>query len=421
MADCGSIVLALKNADFYSDIDQYLLRKEQVGILNRMLLVFLGFGLLMGIIFPVYASFFVNYKEGMEIWFSIGCVIAGIVLGLSNYFLLRTYLISKLTEISRIARAIGSKNLNERIDIKSDDVIGDIVESVNAMADNLQRIVSGIASGAEKVQHIETEMQECARNGASTSVTNTALCCNIQSEYQIIREQAKFLRTESSEAGSSLQALSEQMTQLYQTSDKLNKDANQQSESVLVTIERLTRLQEQSQEIGEVTSIIDSIAEQTNLLALNAAIEAARAGEQGRGFAVVADEVRELARRTQQATGEIRNTINLLHKEVSDAVNQFQDIATHNEESVKVVRESTKTIQRSADKINEIEQRFYKLIQHTSANSQSIESLTPEIQSIESNARTNNEQMNNLVVLAGKLERVISSFRSTINSIAIKQ
>jgi len=390
-----------------------------VSILNRVLLVFISFGLLMGLIFPVYASFFVTYDEGMKGWFSFGCLIAGVVLGISNYLLMRTYLISKLTEISKIASAIGGKNLSQRIEIRSDDVVGDIVESVNAMADNLQRVISGIAEGASKVKHFEEEMQSCAKVGASRSASNRDLCDAILTEYEIIRDQATFLKKESSEAGQTLQTLSDQMRQLHQTSERLNIDANHQSESVLLTIERLTRLQEQSHQIGDITSMIDSIAEQTNLLALNAAIEAARAGEQGRGFAVVADEVRELARRTQEATGEIRDTINALHNEVSEAVDHFQKIASNNHESLKVVHESTKTIQESVKNIGIIEKRFYKLIHHTSANAQSIEHLSPEIKAIDTNAKATNEKMLELDQLSERLDRVINGFNGTIQSFTL--
>jgi len=127
-----------------------------------------------------------------------------------------------------------------------------------------------------------------------------------------------------SDAATSSQAASDEANAgdaiVAQTVESIESMSTQLTETSLV----ITDLEDQSKGIGKVLDVIQSIAEQTNLLALNAAIEAARAGEQGRGFAVVADEVRALAKRTHDATTEIQNMINLLQQGTSKAVQSMQ-------------------------------------------------------------------------------------------------
>lgn len=118
--------------------------KSEASILKQLKYSFLGFGLLMGLVFPVYASFFVDWKEGMLLWFCMGCIAAGITIGIVNHKLLEWLLISKLRQVAIASERIRNGDLREGCGIRSADTIGEITEGFDAMAVSLREIVGEI-------------------------------------------------------------------------------------------------------------------------------------------------------------------------------------------------------------------------------------------------------------------------------------
>ena len=106
-------------------------------ILRQQFYAFLSFGILMGLIFPFFASLFVEWKEGMLPWFVVSCVIAGITIGLFNFHLVKVVLIGKIAQIAAVAEAVSNHDLSRECDLKSQDVVGQIIDSVNQMIRNI--------------------------------------------------------------------------------------------------------------------------------------------------------------------------------------------------------------------------------------------------------------------------------------------
>ncbi|MDH5485814.1 MAG: methyl-accepting chemotaxis protein, partial [Gammaproteobacteria bacterium] len=123
----------------------------KTSILRNLLFAYLGFGILMGIIFPFYAEFFVNWKDGMYVWFVIGCLVAGTSIGAINYLLLNILLIKKLKQIATIATSISHHDLSFTCTMQSHDVIGDIIISFNKMADTLRTVVSELKTSSQQM------------------------------------------------------------------------------------------------------------------------------------------------------------------------------------------------------------------------------------------------------------------------------
>ena len=121
-------------------------------ILRKLLWTFLAFGLGMGIIFPFYAQFFVEWKPGMQMWFVIGCLIAGTSIGISNYFLTKVVLLSKLKSMVAVTKAISEKDLTRRCGIESDDMLGQMSNGFNLMTSNLHSVVQSIADQSQNVK-----------------------------------------------------------------------------------------------------------------------------------------------------------------------------------------------------------------------------------------------------------------------------
>lgn len=291
-----------------------------MSILKRLQLSFIGLGLLMGLCFPVYAQFFVDYKDGMFSGFFVGCLIAGAFIGVVNFWLLNRLLIPHLKQVADVSQAIVNKDLSRRCQLKSNDVIGHIIQNVNVMASNLQNSISDIQTVSKSCYVTIDQLQQQADNSISKTRQQNAATDHALQAVQTLNDHAANIKQQTQQAAESSLATKQQAQSSVQGMLSAMNSMNLLSEQSQQASQTINDLKQHSQHIGGVLSTIADISEQTNLLALNAAIEAARAGEQGRGFAVVADEVRALANRTQQATSEIQSMISQLQNGTEQAV-----------------------------------------------------------------------------------------------------
>lgn len=283
--------------------------------------------------------------------------------------LLRSVLgsVSKLQAIA-LDLAQGNGDLTKRINIKEDDEIGEVSRNFDSFLDVLQKLISmGKISSSENVavsQELSTTALEIGKRVEDEVATVQKTVINTNRINAIAKESYEATQ----EVSKGIEIANDTLENAKKIVLDLANTILENSIKELDLAEKLNTLSRDTEQVKSVLSVIVDIADQTNLLALNAAIEAARAGEHGRGFAVVADEVRSLAERTQKALTEINATINV----VVQAINQSSDEMNKNAESFKQMTQSAKDVSTSIVDAANVMTKAVVATEHSIKSSQSI-------------------------------------------------
>jgi methyl-accepting chemotaxis protein len=333
-------------------------------------------------------------------------------------YYVQTQIVRPAHTLSSALRAMAGRNFSRKVVRQTNDELGDIAESAETIRESMQEVIHEISGSSGSLNHAMSELGEIieiTRHGVEQQLRETEQIAAAINEMTTTMQEVASNATVAAESATHADGEAQNGRRIV---SRTIADVDTLSSELQITAKTIRGLEQESENIGKVLDVIKGISAQTNLLALNAAIEAARAGEQGRGFAVVADEVRALATRTQSSAQEIETMISRLQEDARKSVEVMEksrEHAQHTTERSAEAGTSLEGITRAVGQITEMNAQ----IAHSSQQQRTVaEELNRNIINITEIAEHSaeggkriDEANASLTSISGSLAKLVSTFK----------
>ncbi|KXI23865.1 methyl-accepting chemotaxis protein [Photobacterium sanguinicancri] len=333
-------------------------------------------------------------------------------------FMIRRIIVRPLRRVSNYMKHTSiNKDLSSRLNETRQDEIGELCQSYDQLLDNFSASLQQVQTTSESLTLQANELICVASKTTHAVESQRSETTDIGAAIEHMQQQQHNVEQRTAEAATLSQNASDSARQGTQLAISAGDDIRYLVKDIENVQTRINHLNEQSSQVTTILDVIRGIAEQTNLLALNAAIEAARAGEQGRGFAVVADEVRNLATRTHQATGDIQTIIEVLHQGSEASAKAVEDTCKTAYAKMETIEQLSQALSDIGNHIqvvnthaNDIQQQSAEQANMADSVNIKIETITRHADETSSHAMQSKEISVNLEQLAEQLERLLHQF-----------
>lgn len=356
--------------------------------------------------------------ENTLIIVGIGIIVLVIIV---SFFMLNKALVKPLKNLENTVKGLtqGEKDLTSRLPIKGDDEIAKISRYVNTFISQVQSMVKEAKDSSTENSSIAEELSQTSLQIGKKVEDESSIVQKATEKGEILQNILNSSISEAKETKDKITATGEKLEDAKIKLSELSNGVNETSEAESEMATKLNQLSQDAEQVKNILVVIADIADQTNLLALNAAIEAARAGEHGRGFAVVADEVRQLAERTQKSLSEINVTINIIVQAINSATDQISKNATNATNLAKNSNEVESEIDNSISDMQNAISDIEKIINGYIKNSDSTNDIITEIKQVNTisseNARSVEEiagATEHMAQMTSKLTSLLSEYKS---------
>lgn len=348
--------------------------------------------------------------------------IATIVIGLSLSIVLGLIITrsvnSGVRELAVTAKKLANGELTARVNWNSTDELGDVGRAFNQMATEFSSLISQVRQSADQVASAAAMQASTAEKVSAISGNQTQQAAIAASSIDNLNSAVKEIAQKTDDVVTSANDASAMAAEGQQVVNKAVQGIQQVAITVKESAQLMAALGKRSDQIGQIVNVIKDIAEQTNLLALNAAIEAARAGEQGRGFAVVADEVRKLAERTATATSEISTMISAIQSETGNAVTTMEKGSSQVSDGVALANQAGQSLQNINSSVKRVVEMIEQISESTRSQSETTNEITKRVEHIAEMAQENTSSVDetthashDLQKLSSHLQQVVSRFK----------
>jgi len=338
-----------------------------------------------------------------------------LLVGTTSAILVTRSINKGIAQVKEITNELAQGNLSVDVKVTDQNEIGQLLENMKTTIESLRDIVQQVNASSLRIGEMSESLDSVTTTGSNNASRLNDEIINISSAVSQLASSTSEIASSANHASEVASQATSNVAMGLTEVDKTLQEIGQADEQMQLSSQKVSDLHAESMNIGAILEVIQGVTEQTNLLALNAAIEAARAGEQGRGFAVVADEVRTLAKRTQESASQINDLITSLQRGAKDALESIK-------ESHGTVSQASTQAQQASQNLHVINQHIQDLNQANSQIAASVDeqdsltrSLGDNAQGANTIAQSNQESVAKISEAASALTEVAHHLKSQVD------